>query len=330
VRISEIARLLEAEVIGDIAIEIQSVAALDTSTSEDLTFFLSAEHRAQLQHIKARAIVTYEVIPGLDIPQIIVKNPKKALAQVISLFNPGFSSFECQPRQGVSPHAVLHASVSLGKEVTVGPFCVIGENVKIGDGTVLTSHVVIGKNVKIGSHCKLHSFVTLYDNVEMGHNVVLHAGTVVGSDGFGYYLAGEKWETIPQISGVRIGNDVHIGANAAIDRGCLSHTVIGKGVKIDNLVQVAHNAQVGDHCLLVSQVGIVGSAKLDHHVVVGGQSGVGAVHLGAGTQVAGRSGVTKSTAPNAVVSGFPAQDHRLELKKEAFIRKLVNKSLPKT
>jgi UDP-3-O-[3-hydroxymyristoyl] glucosamine N-acyltransferase len=321
--LKELAEKLNAHLEGDGSLKVGSIAPLKEAKAGDLTFVLEKKFIKHAQKSPASAFITGEKIPNL-VNQVIVKNPKSALADVISLLFPNFQPYFIQA--GISPKADIHPSAKIAKDVAIGPFAVIGEGASIGEGTQIAAHVVIGKNVSIGARCRLYPQVTVYNDVTIGDAVHIHAGTAVGSEGFGYYLHNDQWHHINQVGGVTIGNEVEIGANTCIDRGCLDHTKIENGVKIDNLVQIAHNAYIGEHCLIAGQSGVLGSAHLEHHVVLAGQSGVGHVRVGAGTQIAARAAVSNDTEPQSILSGNPAWPHMEELKKEAFIRKLYKQS----
>ncbi len=311
---------LHANLQGDPSLEIFSVSPLSEAKAGDLTFCLEAKFIQTAIASPAAAIVTFRELPGVA-HQLIVPDSKKALSHTLQLFFPEYSTTSLSP--GISPLASIDPSARLGTQVSIGAFAVIGPRCIIGDGTQILPHAVLGADCEIGAGCCIHSHATLYDRVVVGDHVILHAGAVIGREGFGYYLEAGTWQHVPQVGRVVLGNHVEIGANSSIDRGCIGDTIISEGTKIDNLVQIAHNVSVGPHCLIVSQVGLVGSARLESYVVIGGQAGVDAVTVGAGTQVAAKSGVTRDIPPKSIVSGFPAQSHRDELKKEAFIRKLM-------
>ncbi|HZL13355.1 MAG TPA: UDP-3-O-(3-hydroxymyristoyl)glucosamine N-acyltransferase, partial [Verrucomicrobiae bacterium] len=242
---------------------------------------------------------------------IQVPNARVAFAKVLGLFFPE-KSFAA----GIHPTAIVAASAKIDASVYVGPHCVIGERVKIGARTVLQCGNFIGDDSQIGDNVNLFPNVVLYPQSQIGNRVRIHAGTVIGADGFGYVLDGEIHRKIPQIGKVVIGDDVEIGAGVTIDRGALGSTLIGQGTKIDNLVQIAHNVEIGAHCLLVAQAGIAGSSKLGNYVVLAGQVGIGG-HLKIGNQatIAAQSGVMNDIADGEKWFGYPAQPDR-EIKRQ--------------
>jgi UDP-3-O-[3-hydroxymyristoyl] glucosamine N-acyltransferase len=325
-KLSVLAEKLSAALIGDPSIDVTSISPLSSAKEGDLTFLLDKAFIQKALESPAKVFVVFAQQEGLD-NQLIVSHPKKALAQTIDLFFPQFTSFS-KDSFTIHPSSYIHPTAVIEEDVYVGPFCSIGAYSHIKKGSVLHSHVALGTHCSVGETCILHPHTTLYDHVTLGHNVILHAGACVGSDGFGYYQEKGTSYKIQQVGHVIIEDDCEIGANSTIDRGCLGATVIGKGTKIDNLVQIAHNVTVGDHCIITSQVGLVGSAVLGHHVTIGGQSGVDAVTVGDFSMIAARSGVTKDVSPKSIVSGYPAWPHHLELKKEAKIRQLVRKKTP--
>jgi UDP-3-O-[3-hydroxymyristoyl] glucosamine N-acyltransferase len=316
----QIAKVIEGQLIGDGDCEIKTVSSIDSAKKESLTFVLNVQAISKIENSLASAFVTFKELPNIK-NQIVVKNPKKALALIIDLF----SEKNDHAKKSVSDMAVLSESSQISSSVSIGPFCVVGEKTCIGSHTQIEAHVVIGKNCDVGKNCKIYSNVVLYDHTKIGDNVIVHAGAKIGSDGFGYYMEGTGWKKIKHIGDVIIGDDVEIGANVCIDRGCLGATCIGAGTKIDNLVHIAHNTVIGKDCVITGQVGFVGSASIGDRVVIGGQAGIAAVEVGNDVTIAAKAGVTKNFGDKVVLSGFPAWDHRLEIKKEALIRKLVKK-----
>ena len=213
--------------------------------------------------------------------------------------------------------------VQLGKEVSIAETAVIRQNAIIGDGTCIESSVHIAEGVRIGRDCRIGPNVTILSNVTVGNNVIIHAGTVIGGEGFGYFWSGQHQQKVPQLGGVQIDDDVEIGCNTCIDRATFGSTIIGRGTKIDNLVQVAHNVTIGQSALLVSQSGVAGSASIGNGVVMGGQAAVADhVNVGDGAMIAGQSGVRGRVKPGAIVSGSPAIDHKTWLKASSAFPKL--------
>ena len=234
---------------------------------------------------------------------MMFRNPRIAFAKALAVFFP-----EPKFTAGIHPSAVVAASAQVDPTAHIGPHCVVGERVKIGANVVLQSGNNIGADSVLGEETNLFPNVTLYPRTQIGKRVRIHAGTVIGSDGFGYVLDGAIHRKVPQIGNVVIGDDVEIGANVTVDRGALGSTVIGKGTKIDNLVQIAHNVQIGEHCIIIAQVGIAGSTKLGQYVILAGQAGLGG-HLKIGNQVTvgAQSGVMSDIPDGGKWLGAPAQ-----------------------
>ena len=250
---------------------------------------------------------------------IRVKNAYESVAHLLQLYG------EMQPRKkGVDPLAFVSASARLGKDVYVGPFACIGEGVVIGDETEVHAHVVIGDGVEVGGRCTLFPQVTVYQGCQLGNNVTIHAGSVIGADGFGFAPSQEGYDKIPQIGIVVIEDDVEIGANTCVDRSTMGKTVIHRGVKLDNLIQVAHNCEIGENTVMSAQVGLAGSTKIGSWCMVGGQAGfAGHIHVADKTFVGAQCGVIGNTKGNGEqLIGSPAMEPRQFFKSMAVVRKL--------
>ncbi|CAB1274427.1 UDP-3-O-(3-hydroxymyristoyl)glucosamine N-acyltransferase [Candidatus Nitrosacidococcus tergens] len=303
----EIAQFLGCEIEGDKNAVISGVAALDKAQCGDLSFYVHQRYTNQIKQSKATAFI----ISAKDKEQftsctvIISPNPYRDFAKVISKW---FNTF-IPPDPNVHPTTIIGNNVEIGENCSIGAYCVIEDGVKVGLNTILFPFCYIGKNTVLGDNCILHPRVTLLDRVIVGNRVIFHSGSVVGGDGFGFAPdPPEGYFKIPQIGWVEIADDVEIQCNATIDRGMLGATRIGRGSKIDNLVQIAHNVEIGEHSVIVSQVGISGSSKVGNWVTLAGQVGlVGHIKIGNGTTVTAQSGVAKSIPPNMVVTGSPAQ-----------------------
>jgi UDP-3-O-[3-hydroxymyristoyl] glucosamine N-acyltransferase len=242
-----------------------------------------------------------------------------AVAKVLEIFAPPIP----RPPIGVHPSARLAPDVRLGEDVAIGPYVVVGSGTSIGRNTILHPGVIISSDVAIGDDCEIHSNVTIRERITIGSRVIIHAGSVLGTDGFGYRWDGTRHQKIPQIGTVVIEDDVEIGSCVCIDRAKFSTTRIGRGTKIDNLVQVAHNVQTGPHCIIVGQAGMAGSVTLGAGVVLGGQCAVrDHVTMGDGSMVAACSGVAEDVDPKTIVSGLPALPHRQTLREQAALRRL--------
>jgi UDP-3-O-[3-hydroxymyristoyl] glucosamine N-acyltransferase len=303
---SEIAKYLEGEVIGDGHAVLNSFAPADRAQAGDLTFAENEIFFARAEQSAATAIIADKRFSSTQKIVIRVPNARVAFAKALALFFP-----EPKFTAGIHPTAVVAASAKIDPTAHVGPHCVVGERAQIGARSVLQSGNSVGDDSKLGEDVNIFPNVTIYPRTEIGNRVRIHAGTVIGSDGYGYVLDGGFHRKVPQIGNVLIGDDVEIGANVTVDRGALGATIIGKGTKIDNLVQIAHNVEIGEHCLVIAQVGIAGSAKLGNYVVLAGQVGVGG-HLKLGNQVTvgAQSGVMTDIPDGAKWLGAPAQPDR--------------------
>ena len=300
---AEIARRLDGEVGGDATVKLHRFAPAATAQVGDLTFAENDNYLAQAEASAASAILVHTKITTSKKVLIRVANPRVAFAKVLPLFFP-----EPTFAPGIHPTAVVAPSARIDATAHVGPHCVVGERVAVGARTVLRGGNHIGADSAIGADSQLFPQVTVYPRSQIGSRVRIHAGSVIGADGFGYVFAAGAHLKVPQIGNVIIGDDVEIGANVTIDRGALGATIIGRGTKIDNLVQIAHNDVIGEHCIIVAQAGIAGSTKLGNYVILGGQAGL-AGHLQIGDQavVAAQSGVMRDVPAGEKLWGTPAQ-----------------------
>jgi UDP-3-O-[3-hydroxymyristoyl] glucosamine N-acyltransferase len=316
--LGELARLLGGELQGPADLLIEGLAPIESATPRDLTFITQKRYARLAPQSQAAAFIVGPDQAHLPRPLIIVPHPYLAYAQAAALFAP--------PRRrwpGISDLAYLGRQVELGQEVSIAPLVFIGDKVRLGDGVTIMPGCVIGEEVQIGAETLLYPLVTILERCRVGARVTIHSGTVIGADGFGYVPGAEGHVKIPQLGTVVIEDDVEIGANCAIDRGALGETRVGRGTKIDNLVHLAHNVTVGEHALLVAQVGVSGSTKLGNRVTLGGQVGlVGHISLGDGVQVGAKSGVHHSVPPGQTVSGYPARSQQEWVKAMAVVPKL--------
>ncbi len=315
---SEIAKLVSGKLLGK-DVDIKGVSTLQDAEDGDLAFYTNPKYKKLVYSTKASCILTWdEGIKDSGKSLIICQNPYSALADVIGIF---FKEEPINPH--ISPKASIGVGVSMGEGIFIGDFTFVGSNVKLGNRVKIHPLCYIGDGVEIGDETEIFPNVTIYPGVKVGKRVRIHSGTVVGSDGFGYAPTEKGAKKIPQVGGVLIGDDVEIGSNCSIDRGTLGNTVIGNRVKIDNLVQIAHNVVIGDDSIIVSQVGIAGSARLGKGVILAGQVGVaGHVTIGDGVKAGGQTGITSDVPPGSVVSGTPHMDHRLWLKVSTLLKRL--------
>ncbi len=308
---AEIAKLIDGEVLGDASATLKGFAPADSARAGDLTFAENDDFFVRAEKSAATAIIADKRFTSAKKIVIRVANARIAFAKVMALFFP-----ERTFAAGIHPTAVVAPGAQIDSTAHIGPHCVIGERVRIGARTVLQGGNFIGDDSRLGDDANLFPNVTIYPRTEIGRRVRIHASTVIGSDGFGYVQDGGTHRKVPQIGNVVIGDDVEIGAGVTIDRGALGSTIIGKGTKIDNLVQIAHNVEIGEGCLLVAQVGIAGSTKLGNYVVLAGQVGI-AGHLKIGNQVivAAQAGVMNDIPDGEKWLGTPAQPDR-EMKRQ--------------
>lgn len=304
-KISEIAELLHGTPAGDLQLEINGVAALETAGPTDLAYVESARALAQADSSKAGCLLVPEGAALAGHTTIAVRHPKLALVRAAEVLHRAPT-----PPPGIHPTALVAAHAQVATDCSVGPYVVIESGVTVGAGTSLGAGVYLGEGVRVGAKCTLHPRVTVYPGAQIGDRVILHAGVVVGSDGFGYVLAEGRNVKFPQLGKIVIEDDVEIGANSTLDRGSLGATVIGQGTKIDNLVQIAHNVKIGRHCIIVSQTGISGSSEVGDYVVMAGQVGVGDhARIEDRVVVGGQAGVLpgKIVRSGSIVWGTPCR-----------------------
>lgn len=313
--LGEIAQFVKGELTGDASIEICGVAGLQEAQKGEISFLANPKYKNFLKSTQASAVITSEKIENSS-PFAVVRHPHPYLAfsQIVKLFYPERKNCPAE----IHPTAILGENLKLGQGVHIGAYTVVENEVEIGNRTVVLSGCFIGEKSKIGENCLIYPNVSIRESIVIGNNVIIHSGAVIGSDGFGFAFDGKVHQKIPQIGNVIIGDEVEIGANVTIDRAALGSTRVGKGTKIDNLVQIGHSVEIGENCILVAQVGIGGSTKLGKYVTLGGQAGlVGHIEIGDKAMVGAQGGVTKSVPAGTVVSGYPAREHHKAKKLEA-------------
>jgi len=319
ISIKEIASLINGNVSGDINIEISNVAKIEEAKQGDLTFLYLPAYDKFFPATQASAIIVKTGFSKFrnDITYIEVDSPEKAFFTILKkFFTPEF------PLNGIDPSAFIHPTAKLAENVAVGKNVVISYGCIIGADTKVFHNTVVSDNVSIGSGCLIHSNVSVRENCILGNRVIIHSGTVVGSDGFGY-SPNEKgeYEKIPQIGNVIIEDDVELGSNVSIDRAALGSTIIKRGCKIDNLVQIAHNVILGEDTVVSAQTGVSGSTKIGRHCILAGQAGlVGHIELGDNVIITAQSGVSKSIPKPGYYSGSPAMEMRSYQKMQAQVR----------
>lgn len=317
-KLALLAKQLEAELDGPGDIEITGIAGIREAQAGEITFVSDQRHLKDLGQSRASAVIVTQDARALAIPSLRVRNPRLAFARALGIFHaPPFVP------PGISDRAVIGRNVVIGGNAIIHPFVVIGDGARVGSRVTLHPGVTLGPGSAVGDDSILYPHVSVYHGTTIGSRVIIHAGTVIGSDGFGFVTDGGKHHKIPQVGGVIIEDDVEIGANCTIDRATLGNTVIRRGTKIDNQVQVAHNVTIGEHCLFAAQVGIAGSTTLGNYVVMGGQAGIGD-HLSVGDRVmaGGGAGITRNVEPGQVVAGHSAIPIKEWLKVQAILPKL--------
>ena len=314
----EIVSQLGGEVVGDAGVVVRRMASLAAAGLGDLSFMADAKYRNLLATTGASAVVVNA--PGLtSLPGIVTPDPYVYFARVSALLNP-----PTPPGLGVHPAAVVDATTQVPASASIGAGCIIGAQVHLGENVVIGPACVIGDYAALGDDCRLHANVTLYADCQLGRRCIVHSGVVIGADGFGYARDHDRWVKIPQVGRVLIGDDVEIGANTTIDRGALDDTLIGDGAKLDNLIMVAHNVQIGAHTAIAACAGIAGSAKIGRNCRIGGSTNiVGHLEIADGVTVTSCSMITKSLNKAGTYTGImPFQTHDKWLKTAVNIRTL--------
>jgi UDP-3-O-[3-hydroxymyristoyl] glucosamine N-acyltransferase len=306
-----LAELVGGQVRGNADLLISGVAPLDRAGSGEISFLANPKYRSQLETTQAAAVIVHPSLDGMiEHPLLLCANPYLAFARLLVYFHPTPSL-----PHGVQAGAVVDPTASIAADATVSAGCVVGAEARIGQGTVLHANVTVYPRAEIGKGCTVYAGVIIRERCVLGDRVIVQSNAVIGSDGFGFAPDGQRYVKIPQVGRVIVEDDVEIGACSCIDRGTLGDTRIGRGTKIDNLVQVAHNVQVGDDCILISQSGIAGSSVVGRHCTFGGQAAVaGHLKVGDNVTIAGRGGVTNDVASNQVMAGLPLMPHREWLK----------------
>jgi UDP-3-O-[3-hydroxymyristoyl] glucosamine N-acyltransferase len=322
--VDQIATILQGTVKGDGSQFISGFDKIEEGKPGSISFLSNPKYESYLYETKATAVIVSKDLPlrqAVNSSLILVDDPYIAFTILLQQYQEMTSERET----GISSHAIMEADVKVGKAVYVGRFTSVDSQSIIGDSTSIHSHVSIGKNVHIGDNCIIYPGVVIYNDTIIGHNVVIHANAVIGSDGFGHApQADGTYKAIPQLGNVVIEDDVSIGSNTTIDRATMGSTYIRKGVKIDNLVQIAHNVDVGANTAIAAQTGISGSTKIGENCLIAGQVGIaGHLSIAPKTIITGRAGVTKSIKQaGQVIGGYPAINNAEYLKRSALIRRL--------
>ena len=317
----QIAEFIGGRVEGNEDAKVNTFAKIEEGQPGAISFLSNPKYTHYLYDTKSSIVLVNEDLElekSVEATLIRVKNAYEAVAKLLQLYD------SMKPKKkGIDPTASVASSAVVGKDVYVGPFAVIGEGAVVGDGTQIYPHTVIGDGVKVGSGCLFYPHVTIYQGCRIGNNVTIHAGTVIGADGFGFAPNVDGYEKIPQIGIVIIEDNVEIGSNTCIDRSTMGQTVIHKGVKLDNLIQVAHNCEIGENTVMSAQVGIAGSTKVGSWCMFGGQVGLaGHITIGDHVNLGAQSGVPSSIKPNQTLIGTPPMEPTPYFKSQAIFRKL--------
>ncbi len=320
---TQIAQLISGSIEGDATITVSGFGKIEEAKSGDLSFLANPKYEEYVYTTNASIIILNQDLvlkQAINATIIRVKDAYSAFAILLQVYE----TMQYQQLVGIEQPSYIDNSAKLGNNVYVAAFAYIGKNVTINDDVKIYPQVYIGNNVTIDSGTILHSGVKIYNNCILGKNVIIHSGTIIGGDGFGFApQADGSFKKVPQIGNVLIEDNVEIGANTCIDRATIGSTIIKAGAKLDNLIQVAHNVEIGNQSVIAAQVGISGSTKLGKNVMIGGQAGiVGHIQLGDGTKINAQSGVSKSTAPKTVLTGSPAGDFTSMLRSQAVVKRL--------
>lgn len=301
--LQDLAALSGGELIGDPMLKVTGAASLGEATQGEISFFANPKYVGLLRMTRASALfVPPDFAEPIPAAQIRVSNPTKAFEQVVLKFAPKPIAFA----PGIHPSAVVDSSAQLGQRVSIQPLAIIEPGAKIGDDTIIGAGSYVGHETTIGSACHIYPHVTIRERSRIGSRVIIHSGAVIGADGFGFEMVDGRQQKIQQLGFVQIDDDVEIGANTTVDRARFGRTWIQQGVKIDNLVQIAHNVVIGKNSVIVAQTGISGSTRVGERVMMGGQVGIiGHIEIGNGAAIGAQSGISKSI-PGGVWFGSPA------------------------
>ncbi len=317
--LAEISARVNAEFSGAPETLITGAAPIGSAGPGDISFVANKSYQKHISNTGASALVLDKTVECTHIPVLRHDNPYLIFAHIVDLLYP----IERFVPSGVSSGAIVDSEAKLSPSAGIGPLCHIGKGSVVGSDCQLVSSVFVGEDVTLGDNCLIYPGVRILNGTQIGKNAIIHAGVVIGSDGFGFARSDTGMKKIQQVGWVEIGDDVEIGANTTVDRGALGATRIGSGTKIDNLVQIAHNVEIGRHCIMAAQVGISGSTKIGDGVVFGGQVGVvGHIEVGDDVQVGAQSGVATSVEAGKKIFGSPARDIMLTQRIEASLRRL--------
>ena len=317
----QIATFIHGEIVGDENATVHTFAKIEEGIPGAISFLSNPKYTPYIYETKASIVlVNKDFVPEHEIKATLIKvdNAYDSLARLLTLYE------QSKPRKtGIDPLAFIAPTAQIGKDVWIAPFAYVGENAVVGDRTVLHPHVTIGDGAQVGDDCTLYANATVYHDCRVGNRCTLHAGSVVGADGFGFAPTPQGYDKIPQIGIAILEDDVEIGANTCIDRATMGATIVHKGAKLDNLVQVAHNDEIGSHTVMAAQVGIAGSTKVGEWCMFGGQVGIaGHIHIGDRVVLGAQSGVPSSIKSDQRLIGAPPMEEKPFFKSHAIFRKL--------
>ncbi|MEN9696660.1 MAG: UDP-3-O-(3-hydroxymyristoyl)glucosamine N-acyltransferase [Bacteroidota bacterium] len=322
----QIAMMIQGKVEGDASVTVSQFGKIEAAKAGEISFLANPKYEEYLYQTKASVVIineSLELKSPLLATLIRVPDAYAAFATLLTKYQ----ELKTQNLTGIQSPSYIANSAQLGENHFVAAFAYIGEQVQIGNNVKIFPNVVIGENVKIGNNVILHPGVIIYADCILGNNITIHSGTIIGSDGFGFAPKEDgSFQKVPQLGNVVIEDNVEIGSNTTIDRATIGSTIIRKGVKLDNLIQVAHNVDLGENTVIAAQTGISGSTKLGKNVMVGGQVGfAGHIHIADGVKIAAQSGVTKAVkTPQATLTGNPAGDHNTSLRAQVYMKNLPN------
>lgn len=315
--VQELAAFLGGMVIGNGDAVIEDVKGLAEAGRQDITFAVDP-YTEYLPQVHAGAVIVEKEVPAGDNTLVVVENPRLAFSQLLVLFHPRQSV-----ASGIHPTAIIDDSAVIGEDTAVMAYAVIGKNVKIGDHCTIYPSVFIGDNVTIGSGTTIYPGAVIHENCVLGQRDVIRAHAVIGGEGFGFATENGKHTRIPQIGNVEIGDDVEIGACTCIDNATLGSTKVARGTKVDNLVHLGHNVEIGEDCFIIAQTGIAGSTKAGNHVIFAGQTGcTGHITIGDNAVFAGKTGITGNIKGGQVYAGFPARPHMEWSRTQVYLKHL--------
>lgn len=316
----DIAALVQGDLVGDSSIELHCGGTLELAEPSHLAFWERRPGQHRLPPTNAGCVIVDPRTEAQGRTLIRCERPRQAFARALRSLVP-----DPWPAAGIHPSATVDGAASLGEGVSIGPHAVVESGSAVGARSVLGPNVFVGSGAVLGDGCRLYAGAKVFGNARLGDRVTLHAGAVVGADGFGLVFETDHYEKFPQVGGVQIADDVDIGANSCVDRGALDDTRIGAGTKLDNLVHIGHNCQIGCHVVMAAQVGLAGGVIVEDYAVLGGQAGIGdRARIGARVQLGGQGGLLPDRAigPGGAYWGTPAQPLRDQLRQQAFVRRL--------